>query len=64
MPKKKTNKSAAKRFRVTAGGRLKYFKSGRRHLLGSKTRKTKRQMRRPGIVARVDEPRIRELLPS
>ncbi len=62
MPKKKTNKSAAKRFRVTAGGRLKYSKSGRRHLLGTKTRKRKRQIRRSGLVADVDQPRIYELL--
>ncbi len=62
MPKKKTNKSAAKRFRVTAGGRLKYSRPGRRHLLSAKTSKRKRQIRRAGMVADVDQPRINELL--
>lgn len=62
MPKKKTNKSAAKRFRVTAGGRLKFMKPGRRHLLGTKTSQRKRQLRRAGLVADADHSRINELL--
>ena len=62
MPKKKTNKAAAKRFRVTAGGSLKFAKSGRGHLLGVKSRKRKRQMRRPGIVGAADHARIKEML--
>ncbi len=62
MPKKKTNKSAAKRFRVTASGRLSFAKSGRGHLLGGKSRKRKRQLRRTGLVAPADHARIKEML--
>jgi large subunit ribosomal protein L35 len=49
MPKQKTNKSAKKRFKVTAGGKIKYHKCGKRHLLSSKTGKRKRQLRHPAV---------------
>ncbi len=47
--KNKTNRSLKKRFSVTATGKLKYKKSGKRHLLAGRTSKRKRQLRRPGI---------------
>ncbi len=62
MPKKKTNKAAAKRFKITAGGRLTFAKSGRGHLLDAKSRKRKRQLRRVGVVCPADHDRIKELL--
>ncbi len=62
MPKKKTNKAAAKRFKVTGSGALTFAKSGRGHLLSVKSRKRKRQMRRPGLVAKADFARINEML--
>ena len=58
MPKSKTKKSAAKRFRVTAGGRLKYQKAGSGHLLSSKSRKRKRNLRAAGVLSKVEEKRI------
>ena len=64
MPKKKTKKSAAKRFRRTGGGRLKYGKPGRGHLLTSKTTKRKRGLRATGILSRTEERRINTLIPK
>jgi large subunit ribosomal protein L35 len=62
MPKKKTNKAAAKRFRKTAKGKLKYSKAGTGHLLAGKTRKRKRNLRRGSVVGKSDEKRIRAML--
>ena len=62
MPKKKTKKAAAKRFKKTASGKLKYAKAGSSHLLGSKSRKRKRNLRRKGVVGSADEKRISEVL--
>jgi large subunit ribosomal protein L35 len=45
MPKMKTHKGSKKRFRVTASGKLKRHKAGKRHLLSHKTGKRKRQLR-------------------
>ncbi len=63
MPKLKTNRSAAKRFRKTARGRFKHGQAGRRHILTSKTRKRKRQLRRAAYVRAVDEKKLKRLLP-
>lgn len=62
MPKKKTKKAAAKRFRLTAKGKVKFAHSGRGHLLGGKSRKRKRQLRKPGLLTHADESRIKEIL--
>jgi len=50
MPKAKTNKSVAKRFRVTGTGKLKRNKANKRHLLAGRTTKRKRQLRRSEIL--------------
>ena len=63
MPKLKTNKAAAKRFRFTKKGKIKKRNAGRRHILGNKKRKRKRQLRRTGYVSKADARRIRRLLP-
>ena len=52
MPKMKTNKSAAKRFKKTATGKLKYAKAGTGHLLSAKGRKRKRQLRKHGVLSK------------
>lgn len=44
MPKMKTNRSAAKRFKVTATGKILHKPSGKRHLLRKKSSKTKRAL--------------------
>ena len=49
MPKMKTNKSIAKRFRVTGTGKLKRNQSNKRHLLSGRSSKRKRHLRR-GVI--------------
>lgn len=63
MPKMKTNRSAAKRFKRTASGKLKHKRAFARHILTSKTSKRKRQMRRPAFVGPADQKRMEVLLP-
>ncbi len=50
MPKMKTRKAVASKFRVTGTGKLKMSRPGRRHKLTNKTPKRKRQLRCPGLV--------------
>ncbi|MCI0703266.1 MAG: 50S ribosomal protein L35 [Planctomycetia bacterium] len=56
--KNKTNKSVKKRVKVTAGGKLKYAKVGRRHLNAHMTAKRKRNLRKAGIIG--DRPRVQK----
>lgn len=62
MPKMKTNRSAAKRFKKTAKGKYKRFKAGKSHILTKKTRKRKRRLRRSSLVSRSDHHRVRRML--
>jgi large subunit ribosomal protein L35 len=64
MPKLKTNRAAAKRFRKTAKG-FKRYGANRRHNLGHKDRKVKRQARSGGssLVDKTDVGRVEKLLP-
>lgn len=50
VPKMKTRKAVASRFKVTGTGKLKRARPGKRHILTKKTSKRKRQLRRPGLV--------------
>ena len=63
MPKLKTNKSAAKRFKITKTGKLKKRSAKRGHILGKMSRKTKRKLRQSSYVAECDAKKIRRLLP-
>ena len=56
--KNKTNKSVKKRVRVTATGKLKYGKVGRRHLNAHMSTKRKRNLRRAGVIA--DRPKVQK----
>ncbi|HEY4643510.1 MAG TPA: 50S ribosomal protein L35 [Bacteroidota bacterium] len=62
MPKMKSNRSAKKKFIVTASGRVKRRKAFRSHMLTSKTSKRKRHLRRPTLVSREEEKRIKLML--
>lgn len=64
MPKLKTNRGAAKRFKKTASGRFKRNQSFRRHILTKKSSKRKRQLREASYVAAVDTPAVRRMLPN
>lgn len=63
MPKLRTNRSAAKRFRATGTGKVKRSKAFARHQMSAKTRKQKRRLRKGVVVASVDAPGLRRLLP-
>jgi large subunit ribosomal protein L35 len=63
MPKLKTHRGAAKRFKKTGTGKLLRASAFKRHILTSKTRKLKRQMRGTRQVADEDAPKLRRMLP-
>jgi large subunit ribosomal protein L35 len=67
MPKpiarSKTRKSVAKRFKITARGKILRAQSSRRHLLSAKNAKRKRQLRKMVLVDKTDEARIKANLP-
>ncbi|MFL6278339.1 MAG: 50S ribosomal protein L35 [Blastocatellia bacterium] len=63
MPKLKTHKGAAKRFRLTAKGKVKRGHSHARHILTSKTAKRKRLLDIDGTVAPADQPLVKRMLP-
>ena len=54
----KSNRGAAKTFRKTASGRFKRKKAYKSHILTSKTRKRKRNLRKPTLVSKADEKRV------
>ena len=64
MPKKKTSKTAAKRMRKTASGKLKYAHAGRGHLLQGKSRNRKRKLRRGGVLSHAEQKRMSVLITS
>jgi large subunit ribosomal protein L35 len=64
MPKLKTNRGAAKRFRPKANGGFKCGQSHLRHILTKKSSKRKRQLGTPKHVADVDIPAVRKMLPN
>ncbi len=63
MPKIKTNRGAAKRFKRTASGGFKRNQSHRRHILTKKSTKRKRQLRSPEMIAEADNRMVRRMLP-
>ncbi|UUX97274.1 50S ribosomal protein L35 [Aquabacterium sp. J223] len=63
MPKMKTKKSAAKRFRVRPGGTVKRGHAFKRHILTKKTTKNKRQLRGAANVHETDLGHIAAMLP-
>ncbi len=63
MPKQKTKKSAAKRFKVTGSGKVKYRKQGLRHILTKKSKKRKRHLRKTSVLDKVEFDRVKSLLP-
>ena len=63
MPKIKTHRGAAKRFKATGSGKFKRHHSFARHILTSKARKRKRKLAKSAMVAPGDEGRLRMMLP-
>lgn len=63
MPKMKTNRGAAKRFDVTASGKVKRKKAFHSHILTKKSTKRKRGLRQGTYVAPQDVPTIKRMIP-
>ncbi|MFH5835403.1 50S ribosomal protein L35 [Proteiniclasticum sp. C24MP] len=63
MPKMKTHRGAAKRFRKTGSGKLKRGKAYRSHILTKKSTKRKRNLRKTGYVSTTQEKAMKKLLP-
>ena len=63
MPKMKTRRAAAKRFKITGTGEFKRSKSFHSHILESKSPKRKRNLRKAGLVSKSDHERVRKMLP-
>jgi large subunit ribosomal protein L35 len=63
MPKIKTNKSAAKRFKKTGTGKIKRRKPLKNHILTKKTTKRKRNLRQADLVHKSDEGRVKRMIP-
>lgn len=63
MPKMKTNKAAAKRFRITSSGRVKTSHAFGNHILTKKKMKRKRKLRKGLMIHPSDLREVRELMP-
>ncbi len=63
MPKIKTNRSAAKRFRVTGTGKLMRNKAYKRHILTKKTTKNKRNLRKATVIDATNVANMKKILP-
>lgn len=63
MPKMKTNRAAAKRFKLTGTGKLKRAKAFKSHILTKKSAKTKRNLRKAGYVSPTQEKTMKKILP-
>ena len=62
MPKLKTRKSVAKRFKVTSSGKIKRSKSGASHLLAKKSASRKRRLRKSAILTGGFKKRVKRFL--
>jgi large subunit ribosomal protein L35 len=62
MPKMKTHKGAAKRFKVTGSGKVKRNKAFKSHILTKKSSKRKRNLRRPDLVSPGQTKTIKRLI--
>ncbi len=63
MPKVKTNRAAAKRFKKTGTGKLKRNKAYKSHILTKKTTKRKRNLRKSAIIDSTNEKNMKKVLP-
>ncbi|MES0350629.1 MAG: 50S ribosomal protein L35 [Desulfobacteria bacterium] len=63
MPKMKTNRGAAKRFKVTGTGKVVYSKSNASHILTKKSSKRKRRLRKSGLIDKSNKDMVKRLIP-
>ncbi|MDR1532549.1 MAG: 50S ribosomal protein L35 [Clostridiales bacterium] len=63
MPKLKTNKAAAKRFKITGTGKITHPKMNKQHILTKKSPKRKRNLRKTGLVDTSNVKQVKRMLP-
>ena len=63
MPKMKTNRAAAKRFKVTGTGKLKRMKANKSHILTKKSSKRRRDLRTATMTDKTNEQVMKKILP-
>ena len=63
MPKLKPHRGAAKRFKKTAGGKIKRSKAYKSHILTKKTTKRKRGLDMPALVSKADQKNVERMIP-
>ncbi|HAR62935.1 MAG: 50S ribosomal protein L35 [Candidatus Margulisiibacteriota bacterium] len=63
MPKLKTRKAAAKRFKVTGSGKFMRRKQGSKHLLSHESSKLKRSRHGDVVISGADEKKVKNMLP-
>ena len=64
MPKVKTNRGAAKRFKKTGTGKIVRSKRNKQHILTKKSPKRKRHLRKGTLVDKVDVKRVKQMVPT
>ena len=64
MPKQKTHKGAAKRFKLTAKGKVKRHHALKNHILTNKSQKRKRKLRKSTLVSSAFEKQIKAMISS
>ena len=64
MPKMKTHRGAAKRFKKTGTGKIVRSRRNKQHILTKKSPKRKRRLRKATLVDRVDAKRVKQMLPN
>lgn len=62
MPKMKTRRGAAKRFKVTGSGKLRRNKANHRHMLIRRSKSARRKMRQPDLISSSDAQKVRRML--
>ncbi|HKM40568.1 MAG TPA: 50S ribosomal protein L35 [Patescibacteria group bacterium] len=63
MPKMKTHRGSAKRFKRTGTGKISRFKAFKGHLTGKKSAKRVRNLRKSALVSKGDQKRINSMIP-
>ncbi len=62
MPKMKSNRGAAKRFRLTASGKIKRHHAYHSHILTKKSAKRKRNLRKEAMISNADVKRVKRMI--
>ncbi len=64
MPKMKTHRGAAKRFKKTCTGKIVRSRNNKQHILTKKSAKRKRRLRKSALISGVDVKRVKQMLPN